>query len=419
MEDIPISALYVALAIQVFLSAFFSSSETGMMAINRYRLKHLVKQGHRSAILTQRLLDRPDRLMGVILLGNNIVNFSAATVGALIGMRLLGDLGVALSPFVVVFIFLILAEVVPKTFAAIHPEKIAFPAAYVLTFLLWLLSPFVWVINAISNRMLNVIGVKPEEVEDAPLTQEELRTVVREAGSMIPSRHQKMLLSILDLEKETVDDIMVPRNEVTGINIEDSEDEVIEQLNNARHTRLPVYEENLDGIIGIIHVRKLPRILNDLENFSIESFKEHLVEPYFVPEGTPLNTQIMNFQRVKRRQGFVVDEYGMILGIITLEDILEEIVGEFTTDIQGFNQDIQENEDGSYIIDASVNIRDLNKQLQWNLPTDGPKTLNGLLLEQLEQIPDAGTSLKLENLMVEITQTTDSAIKTTKIVLIE
>lgn len=390
-----------------------------MMAINRYRLKHLVKQGHRSAILTQRLLDRPDRLMGVILLGNNIVNFSAATVGALIGMRLLGDLGVALSPFVVVFIFLILAEVVPKTFAAIHPEKIAFPAAYVLTFLLWLLSPFVWVINAISNRMLNVIGVKPEEVEDAPLTQEELRTVVREAGSMIPSRHQKMLLSILDLEKETVDDIMVPRNEVTGINIEDSEDEVIEQLNNARHTRLPVYEENLDGIIGIIHVRKLPRILNDLENFSIESFKEHLVEPYFVPEGTPLNTQIMNFQRVKRRQGFVVDEYGMILGIITLEDILEEIVGEFTTDIQGFNQDIQENEDGSYIIDASVNIRDLNKQLQWNLPTDGPKTLNGLLLEQLEQIPDAGTSLKLENLMVEITQTTDSAIKTTKIVLIE
>lgn len=390
-----------------------------MMAINRYRLKHLVKQGHRSAILTQRLLDRPDRLMGVILFGNNIVNFSAATVGALIGMRLLGDLGVALSPFVVVFIFLILAEVVPKTFAAIHPEKIAFPAAYVLTFLLWLLSPFVWVINAISNTMLNVIGVKPEEVEDAPLTQEELRTVVREAGSMIPSRHQKMLLSILDLEKETVDDIMVPRNEVTGIDIEDSEDEIIEQLNNARHTRLPVFEGNLDGIVGVIHVRKLPRILNDIENFSIEEFKEQLVEPYFVPEGTPLNTQIMNFQRVKRRQGFVVDEYGMILGIITLEDILEEIVGEFTTDIQVFNQDIQENEDGSYIIDASVNIRDLNKQLQWNLPTDGPKTLNGLLLEKLEQIPDAGTSLKLDNLMVEITQTTDSAIKTTKIVLID
>lgn len=390
-----------------------------MMAINRYRLKHLVKQGHRSAMLTQQLLDRPDRLMGVILFGNNIVNFSAATVGALIGMRLLGDLGVALSPFVVVFIFLILAEVVPKTFAAIHPEKIAFPAAYVLTFLLWLLSPFVWVINAISNTMLNVIGVKPEEVEDAPLTQEELRTVVREAGSMIPSRHQKMLLSILDLEKETVDDIMVPRNEVTGIDIEDSEDEIIEQLNNARHTRLPVFESNLDGIVGVIHVRKLPRILNDIENFSIEEFKEQLVEPYFVPEGTPLNTQIMNFQRVKRRQGFVVDEYGMILGIITLEDILEEIVGEFTTDIQVFNQDIQENEDGSYIIDASVNIRDLNKQLQWNLPTDGPKTLNGLLLEKLEQIPDAGTSLKLDNLMVEITQTTDSAIKTTKIVLID
>ncbi len=419
MEDIPISALYVALAVQVILSAFFSSSETGMMAINRYRLKHLVKQGNRSAILTQRLLDRPDRLMGVILLGNNIVNFSAATVGALIGMRLLGDLGVALSPFVVVFIFLILAEVVPKTFAAIHPEKIAFPAAYVLTFLLWLLSPFVWVINRISNTMLNVIGVKPEEVEDAPLTQEELRTVVREAGSMIPSRHQKMLLSILELENETVDDIMVPRNEVSGINIEDSEDEIIAQLNNARHTRLAVFEGNLDGIVGVIHVRKLPRILNDIDNFSIDEFKAQLVEPYFVPEGTPLNTQIMNFQREKRRQGFVVDEYGMVLGIITLEDILEEIVGEFTTDIQVFNQDIQENEDGSYIIDASVNIRDLNKQLQWNLPTDGPKTLNGLLLEQLEQIPDAGTSLKLDNLMVEITQTTDSAIKTTKVILID
>ena len=415
MDDIPLSFLLGSLALLVFLSAFFSSSETAMVALNRYRLKHLAKEGKRSAIISQKLLARPDRLIGLILLGNNLVNIIAATIATLIGMRLLGDLGVAIAPFILVIVFLIFAEVMPKTIAAFRPESIAFPASYILSPLLRLAYPAVWSINWVSNGLLKIIGLNTEERSDAPLSRDELRTVVREAGGLIPLRHRKMLLNILELENVTVDDIMVPRNEMVAIDLNDPVNEIMEQLNNSQHTRLPVYESSIDNMTGIIHVRRVPRIMNDKSDVSIDTIKNILADCYFVPKGTSLNTQMLNFQHNKRRFGIVVDEYGVIQGLVTLEDILEEIIGEFTTDMQTYNLDIQPKEDGSYLIDGTVHLREINRQLEWKLPTDGPKTLNGLLLEHLEYIPEAGTALKIDNYLVEITQVSDSAVKMARI----
>lgn len=386
-----------------------------MISLNRYRLRHMAKEGKRSAIISEKLLSRPDRLIGLILLGNNLVNIMAATIATLIGMRLLGDLGVALAPFVLVVVFLIFAEVMPKTIAAFYPEKIAFPASYILAPLMKLAYPAVWLINWVSNGLLGMAGIRTDEQADTPLSREELRTIVREAGTLIPQRHQRMLLSILDLENVTVDDIMVPRNEVVAIDLDDPIKEIIEQLNHFQHTRIPVYQNNIDNIIGIIHVRRVPRVLSEKGEITIEAIKNIVSDCYFVPKGTPLHTQMLNFQRNRRRFGIVVDEYGVIQGLVTLEDILEEIVGEFTTDLQTHKLDIQLQEDGSYLIDATVHLRELNRQLRWSLPTDGPKTMNGLLLEQLEYIPEAGTTLKILNYLIEITQVSDSAVKMVRI----
>ncbi len=386
-----------------------------MISLNRYRLRHMAKEGKRSAIISEKLLSRPDRLIGLILLGNNLVNIMAATIATLIGMRLLGDLGVALAPFVLVVVFLIFAEVMPKTIAAFYPEKIAFPASYILAPLMKLAYPAVWLINWVSNGLLGMAGIRTDEQADTPLSREELRTIVREAGTLIPQRHQRMLLSILDLENVTVDDIMVPRNEVVAIDLDDPIKEIIEQLNHFQHTRIPVYQNNIDNIIGIIHVRRVPRVLSEKGEITIEAIKNIVSDCYFVPKGTPLHTQMLNFQRNRRRFGIVVDEYGVIQGLVTLEDILEEIVGEFTTDLQTYKLDIQQQVDGSYLVDATVHLRELNRQLRWSLPTDGPKTLNGLLLEQLEYIPEAGTTLKILDYLVEITQVSDSAVKMVRI----
>ncbi len=386
-----------------------------MIALNRYRLRHLVKEGKRSAIISEKLLARPDRLIGLILLGNNLVNIIAATIATLIGMRLLGDLGVALAPFILVVVFLIFAEVMPKTIAAFHPERIAFPASYILAPLMKIAYPAVWLINWVSNGLLGLAGIKTEEQEDAPLSRDELRTIVREAGALIPQRHRKMLLSILELENVTVDDIMVPRNEITAIDLDDPVNEIIEQLNHCQHTRIPVYQSNIDNMLGIIHVRRIPRILEDLSEVGIDTIKSILADCYFVPNSTPLHTQLLNFQQNRRRFGIVVDEYGVIQGLVTLEDILEEIVGEFTTDMQTANRDIQPQSDGSYLIDGTAHLREINRQLKWHLPTDGPKTLNGLLLEQLEYIPESGTTLKLNDYLAEITQVSDSAVRMAKL----
>lgn len=419
MDDIPISVLFGTLFILVILSAFFSSSETSMIALNRYRLRHLAKEGKRSAIISEKLLSRPDRLIGLILLGNNLVNFIAASIATLIGIRLLGDLGVALAPIVLVMVFLIFAEVMPKTIAAIKPELIAFPASYILAPLMKLSYPAVWIVNHVSNGLLRLIGINLDEHKEEALSRDELRTIVHEAGALIPQSHQRMLISILELENVTVDDIMVPRNEVAAIDLDDPLNEILEQINHCQHTRLPVYQSNIDNMVGVLHIRRLPRILNDKGEITVEAIKEILIEPYFVPKGTPLHTQLFNFQSNKRRFGIVVDEYGVIQGLVTLEDILEEIVGEFTTDMQTHNLDIQVQEDDYYLVDCSAHLREINRQLKWDLPTDGPKTLNGLLLERLEYIPESGTTLKIDNHLVEITQVSDNAVKMARIKLLE
>lgn len=390
-----------------------------MIALNRYRLRHLVKEGKRSAIISEKLLKRPDRLIGLILLGNNLVNFIAASVATLIGMRLLGDIGIALAPFILLTVFLIFAEVIPKTLAVIKPEAIAFPASYILAPLMKITYPAVWLVNGISNGLMSLIGIDIKGHEESPLSREELRTIVHEAGTLIPQRHQRMLINILELENVSVDDIMVPRNEVAAIDLNDPINEIIEQLSHSQHTRLPVYESNIDNIIGILHLRRMTRILSNKNELTKETIKGILTDCYFVPKGTPLHTQMMNFQQNKRRFGIVVDEYGVIQGLVTLEDILEEIVGEFTTDIQTYNLDIQEQDDQYYLIDCSVHLREINRQLKWELPTEGPKTLNGLLLERLEYIPETGTTLKIDGYLIEITQVSENSVKMARLKTLE
>ena len=414
MDDVPLSLLFSILFILVLLSAFFSGSETGLMALNRYRLRHLTKIKHGGAIRAQQLLDRPDRLIGLILLGNNFVNIMASSIATVIGIRLLGEAGIVIAGITLTLVILIFSEVTPKTLAAIHPERIAFPASYIYVFLIRPFWPLIWVINGICNSLLKLIGVSPEDASNHNLSQEELRTVVNEAGAIIPKRHQKMLISILDLEQVTVEDIMVPRNEVDGIDLNDDLDEIRSQLSNSQYTRLPVFEDSIDHVVGLLHVRKSQHLLLQ-DRFSKEELESCMQPPYFIPEGTPLNKQLLQFQRQKQRIGLVVDEYGDIQGLVTLEDLLEEIVGEFTSDPSDTISDVSPQDDGSFIVDGSANIRDINRSMGWHLPTDGPKTLNGLILEYLESIPEANTSLRLAGYPIEITQTKGNAIRKVRI----
>ncbi len=414
MDDIPLSLLFTVLLILILLSGFFSSSETSMMALNRYRLKHLVRHKHRGAIQASRLLKRPDRLIGLILIGNNFVNIAASALATVIAIRLWGNAGIAAATAMLTLVILIFAEVTPKTLAALHPERIAFPAAYILRPLLWLCFPLVWLVNFIANQMLRLFGVQVDATDTDNITREELRTVVNEAGAFIPQRHQSMLLSILDLEKVTVEDIMVPRNEIYGINLSDDMETILRQIHNSQHTWLPIFKENINNILGFLHLRKAIYFLSRKE-FTRADIMQAAQEPYFIPESTPLNTQLMNFQQQKRRIGLVVDEYGDIQGIATLEDILEEIVGEFTTDAAANSKDIHPQEDGSYIIDGSASIRDINKALDWDLPTTGPKTLNGLIVESLESIPSASIAFKINEYYIETLQTKDNIVKTARV----
>ena len=414
MEEISISALGITLFILIILSACFSASETAMMSLNRYRLRHLVKAKHPGAIRAQQLLDRTDRLIGLILLGNNFVNILASSIATLIALRLWGEAGIAIAAGLLTFVILIFAEVAPKTLAALHPERVAFPATYVLKPLLKLSYPLVWLVNIMANTILKLAGVPTKTGAMQHLSSEELRTVVNEAGALIPRRHQEMLLSILDLEKITVEDIMVPRNEITGIDIEDGNQIILNQLTHCQHTRLPVFRDNIENVIGFIHTRNALHLLAT-NIFEKEQLLDIMRETYYVPEGTPLNTQLLNFQREKRRIAFVVDEYGDIQGLVTLEDILEEIVGEFTTDIAATTKDVHPQDDGTFLIDGSAYIRELNRCMLWELPTDGPKTINGLIIEYLESIPETGTSVRIAGYPIDIIQTTSNTIKTVRI----
>ncbi len=414
MNEIPLAALYGVLVLLLMLSGFFSGSETGLMAVNRYRLRHLARQGHKGAQRVLRLLERPDRLIGLILLGNNLVNILASSLTTIIALRLGGEGAIALGAGLLTLVILIFSEVAPKTLAALHPERIAFPAAFVYEQLLRVVYPVVYLVNLLANGVLRLLGVRPEQTETShALSTEELRTVLHEAGALIPKRHQEMLLSILELEEVTVNDIMVPRGEIVGIDLEEDMEVIVTQLTSAQHTRLPVYRESIDHVEGFLHVRNaLPLLARD--ELTKEALLRILREPYFIPEATPLNTQLLNFQRQRRRIGLVVDEYGDIQGLVTLEDILEEIVGEFTTSPE-LSPEILPQEDGGYLVDASINIRELNRMLGWRLPTDGPKTLNGLILEHLEHIPEPGTSLRIAGYPMEVVQIRGNAVKTVKI----
>jgi Mg2+/Co2+ transporter CorB len=416
LNDIPLSVLGGTLFCLIILSAFFSSSETGMLSLNKYRLKHLVKSKNRSAMKVSSLLERPDRLIGVILIGNNFVNILSSAIATIIAVRLWGDAGVAIATGALTMVILIFAEVTPKTLAAIHPEKIAFPASWVLSVLLKALYPLVFVVNTLSNGLLRMIGVNASQKNHDTLDSEELRTVVNEASGLIPAAHQEMLLSILDLEKVSVEDIMIPKNEVVGIDLEDTIEEIIEQICQSRHTRMPVYNGEINKIIGILHARHAAMFLRD-PTPSKAALLKATVEPYFIPESTSLNTVLLNFQKDHQQMGIVVDEYGDVQGIAALEDVLEEIVGEFTPPTQDEEEEIQTLDDGSFRIEGSTHIREINKTLNWHLPTNGPKTLNGLIIETLEFIPEHPISLWVGHYMIEIQEIEDKVVKYAKLQL--
>jgi Mg2+/Co2+ transporter CorB len=415
VSDIPLSGLFIGLVVLLLLSAFFSGSETALLTLNRYRLRHKAEQGHRGARLARALLERPDRLIGLILLGNNFVNILASSLATVIALELGGEAAIGIAAGLLTLVVLIFSEVTPKTLATLHPERLAYPAAYVYGPLLKLLYPIVWLVNLFANGLLRLMGVAPEGESGTALSREELRTVVNEAGAMIPERSRTMLLAILDLERATVEDIMIPRNEVEGIDLDDDDATIAHAIRNASYTRLPLFDGGIDNVIGVFHTRNALHALLD-GGLDREHLREIAQAPYFVPEGTPLYQQLLNFQRRKQRTALVVDEYGEFMGLITLADLLEEIVGEFTTDPADSISEIHRADDGSLLIDCGIGVRDLNRALRWDLPTRGPKTLNGLILEYLETIPEPGTSLRLHGHPLEITQTTDNAVKTVRIV---
>lgn len=401
MNEAPLGLLYSVLVVLILLSGFFSSSETGMMSLNRYRLKHLRKQNHRGARRASKLLDRPDRLIGLILIGNNLVNILASAIATVVAIRLWGDAGIAIATIGLTLVILVFAEITPKTIAALHPERVAFPASVILLPLMKVMYPVVWLVNSVTNALLRLLGVDPSAAKEEHVSSEELRTIVTEAGALIPPRHRGMLLNILDLEEVSVDDVMVPRNEVYGIDLDDSDEEILRCVQASNHTRLPVWRDDINNIVGVLHMRNISRII-DKQGLDRDALEREMDKPYFIPESTPLHTQLVNFQKNKLRLAIVVDEYGEVMGIVALEDILEEIVGEFTSRMGDDNETIFAQRDGSYIIAGNANLREVNKSLSWELPTDGPKTLSGLILEYLESFPDGNAGLAIAGYRFEI-----------------
>lgn len=405
--------LITILVFSFILAAFCAASEIGILSLNRYRLRHLAKTDKRARRI-QGLLSHPDRLLGAILVGNTFATALGSSVSNDLAGRSFGELGIVLSPFIFTIVLLIFAESAPKTVAALKPEATSFFVSRPLQIMLWLLYPLVIFITAISNTFLRLFGLKPGVKTSDALSREEFRTVVNEAGGLIPRRHQSMLLSILDLEKVRVDHIMVPRNEVVGIDLDDDPNTIVQALTETQHTLLPVYRSDLDNVQGIFHTRNVAKVITK-EGLNLNALLKAVDEPYFVPEGTSLHTQLLNFQLHKRRLALVVDEYGDVQGLVTLEDILEEIVGEFTTGASSIATEVQAQDDGSYIIDGTVSLRELNRMLHWDLPTDGPATLNGLILETLERIPEEGICFLINDYPIEVIQVKDNAVKNARI----
>ncbi len=410
VEQISLTALFILLGVLIVLSAFFSSSETGLVALNRYRLRHKAQSGHRGARLAQSLLDKPDRMFGLILLGNNLVNILSASIATVIALRLLGEAGIWVSTLVLTAVILIFAELAPKTVAALYPQRVAYPASYVLTPLLRILYPVVWLINLLAAALLRPFGIRKMGIRPESLNREELRTLVKEGGRHISLDHQQMLINILDLEHGTVDDVMVPRQDIVGIDLDSSWEDILDALTQTIYTRMPVWRGDLDNIVGLLHIRTILTKLAQ-NRLDLPALRKAVRKPYFIPEGTPMTQQLLEFQRRERRMGLVVDEYGDIQGLVTLDDIIEEIVGEYTTEGGARQRLVRKLENGSFIVDGAATIRMLNRNLDWNLPTTGAKTLNGLILEQLESIPDGRTSLRISGHIFTIVDMVDKRIR--------
>lgn len=408
-----LTTLLIVLFLLIVLSGFFSGSEIGMMSLNRYRLRHLVKKNNKQAIRVNQMLARPDRLLSVVLIGNTLANIVASTVATLIGQRLYGDVGVAVATLLLTLIILVFSEMAPKTLAALYPQQVAFASSLPLKILQGVLAPIVRVISWITTIILRLFGVSIDKVQKEALSGEELRSVVHEAGGLLPVEHKSMLISLLDLEQATVEDIMVPKADIIGIDLELPWHELLEHLETAQHTRLPLYRDTIDNLVGMVHVRSVLNLALE-ERFDMENLLKIADAPYFIPEATPLNVQILNFQKMKKRSCFVVDEYGDLQGLVTMEDILEEVVGEFTTDIAALSKDITQQEDGSVIVDASITLRHLKRLLNWQLPTIGPRTLSGLIIEHLGYIPPPECCLQIENFQIEVLKVSDNMIKTVR-----
>ena len=405
--------LFFILLVLIVFSAFFSSAEIGMMSLNRYRLRHLVKNKNKQAIRVNRLLMHPDRLLSVVLIGNTLANIIAAMVATLIGQRLYGDTGVAVATALLALVVLVFSEMTPKTLAALHPQPVAFACSLPLMILQLLFAPLVHVISWTANGILRMLGVSFESVHKDVLSGEELRLVVHEAGSLLPIEHKSMLIGLLDLEQARVEDIMVPKADIVGINLEQPWHELLVQLEMAQHTRLPLYRDTVDNLVGMIHLRNVLNLALE-QRLDMKGLLSIAEVPYYIPEGTSLNLQILNFQKMKRRSCFVVDEYGDLQGLVTMEDILEEVVGEFTTDIAALSKDIMQQDDGSVIVDASITLRNLNRLLSWQLPSIGPRTLSGLIIEYLGYIPPAECCLTIKTYQIEVLKVSDNTIKSVR-----
>jgi len=415
--DIPVAWQFGLLAFLLVVSGFFSIAETSMMALNRYRLRAMVRMGNRAAKVASELLARTDRLLGVVLLMNNLVNSAAAVLVSLITVQLFGrdKFALGIGTLAVTFLILVFSEITPKVVGAAYAERIALPIAYVLKPLLKLLHPIVWFVNLFVSALLIVTRLKPARGEQQQrLTTEELRQLVLESSQIIPKKHQSILMNLFDLESITVEDVMTPRSRIEAIDVEAPMEVILEQLATSYHTRLPVYRAEPGTVLGILHLRRVLHALQR-EEFNKEVLESMLAEPYFVPAGTPVFTQLQYFQEARQRIALVVDEYGELLGLLTLEDIIEEFIGEFTTAGPVAPGRYAWDKDGSALVEGSASLRDLNRKLALALPLDGPKTLNGLILEHLQDIPESGVSVKIAGVPMEIVQTQDRIIRTVRL----
>ncbi|MDA9724727.1 HlyC/CorC family transporter [Gammaproteobacteria bacterium] len=417
MADVNPWMLFSSIVFLLFLSAFFSGVETAMMSLNRYRLKHLVKENDKGAIRADKLLKRPDRLLGVILIGNNFVNILAASLTTVLCLNLFGDSGVVIGSIVLTLIILVFAEITPKTFAALNSEKVALPASLILKYLQKILRPLVLFVNFFSNFFMRLLGTKETTINE-DLSPEELKSVLENSGDLIPKKYQDMLISVLELDKVSVDEVMTQRSEVIGIDINQPIETILSNLQNNQKDFLPVYNESLDDLRGVIDLYGITAFLSN-EDKSIESLIESLDEAYFIPENTPLSTQLFNFQKNKKTVAVIIDEYGSVKGLVTIKDVLEEIVGELATDIDRETVEIMEQKDGSYLIDASIPLRELNKKLNWQLPINGAKTLNGLIIDQVETIPENNIKIEIENYSIETVLIRNNMIKIARVLQIE